>query len=216
MVRLRNARTYPDVYIDGYEVRLRIDSLHGASMLPINRPLISSLFIATALLIAPFAHGQKSTDVLPAPLPAQIHNGKKVFISNAGGDSNYLYSGGPDRLYDQFYAALQSWGRYQLVTDPAEADLVFAVSFSNQFVGENGPTGNGSSQPLVGRSLTDPQFRLTILDPGTRVTLWTLTEHLEFAVLLGNRDKNFDQALAALVNDVKNIAGQPAATSPRR
>jgi len=211
MVRLRNARTYLGVYIDGYEVRLRIDSLHGASMLPINRPLISSLVIATALLIAPFAHGQKSTDVLPAPLPAQIHNGKKVFISNAGGDSNYLYSGGPDRLYDQFYAALQSWGRYQLVTDPAEADLVFAVSFSNQFVGEN-----GSSQPVVGRSLTDPQFRLTILDPGTRVTLWTLTEHLQVAVLQGNRDKNFDQALAALVNDVKNIAGQPAATSPRR
>jgi len=64
--------------------------------------------------------------------------------------------------------------------------------------------------------VTDHQFRLTILDPGTRVTLWTLTEHLQFAVLLGNRDKNFDQALAALVNDVKNIAGQPAATSPRR
>jgi hypothetical protein len=113
MVRLRNARTYPDVYLDGYEVRLRIDSLHGASMLPIDRPLISSLVIATALLIAPFAHGQKSTDVLPAPLPARIHNGKKVFISNAGGDSNYVYSGGPDGLYDQFYAALQSWGRYQ-------------------------------------------------------------------------------------------------------
>jgi hypothetical protein len=177
-------------------------------MLPINRPLISSFVIATALLLAPFAHGQRSTNVLPAPLPAQINNGKKVFISNAGGDTNYLYSGGPDRLYDQFYAAIQSWGRYQLVTGPAEADLVFAVSFSNQFVGENGPTGNGS--------LTDPQFRLTVLDPGTRVTLWALTEHLQIAVLQGNRDKNFDQALAALVNDVKNIAGQPAPTSPRR
>src|SRR5947207_1898489 len=175
MVRLRNSRTSPDVYINGYEVRLPFDSLHGASVSPINRPLISSLVIATALLIAPFAHGQKSTDVLPAPLPAQIHNSKKVFISNAGGDTNYLYSGGPDRLYDHFYAAIQSWGRYQLVTSPAEADLVFAVSFSNQFVAENGPTGNGSSQHLVGRSLTDSQFRLTILDPGTRVTLWTLT-----------------------------------------
>src|SRR3981189_390753 len=114
MVRLRNSRTSPDVFINGYEVRLRSDSLHGASVSPINRPLISSLVIATALFIAPFAHGQKSTDVLPAQLTVQINNGKKVFISNAGGDTNYLYSGVPERLFAPFYAAIQSWGRYQL------------------------------------------------------------------------------------------------------
>jgi hypothetical protein len=54
---------------------------------------------------------------------------------------------------------------------------------------------------------------LTVLDAGSRVTLWTFTEHLQFAVLQGNRDKNFDQALAALVNDLRNVAGQLAATS---
>jgi hypothetical protein len=59
--------------------------------------------------------------------------------------------------------------------------------------------------------VSDPQFRLTIIDPTTRVTLWTFTEHVQFALLQGSRDKNFDQALAALVNDLKNVAGQPAA-----
>jgi hypothetical protein len=177
-----------------------------------KRTFIFSIVFATALLAAPFAHGQKSTDVLPAPFPVQVTRGKTVFISNAGGDTNSLYSGGPDRLYNQFYAAIQTWGRYQLVASPGDADLVLAISFSNQFVGDKDPRGKGS--PLTGRSLTDPQFRLTIVDPGTRVTLWTFTEHVQFAVLQGNRDKNFDQALAALVNDLRNAAGQLAASSP--
>jgi hypothetical protein len=182
-------------------------------MLTPKSTFIFSMVVATALLLVPFADGQKSTDALPAPLPVQITRGKTVFISNAGGDTNYLYSGGPDRLYNQFYAAIQGWGRYLLVASPGEADLVLAISFSNQFVGAKDPRGNGSSSPLVGRSLTDPQLRLTVLDPGTRVTLWTFTEHVQFAALQDNRDKNFDQALATLVNDVRNVAGQPSATS---
>ena len=177
-------------------------------MFPLKRKLRLSIFIVAALFLAPFARAQKPPEVLPAPLPPQIYTGKKVFISNAGGDSNYVYTGGPDRLYNQFYAALQSWGRYQLVTNPAESDLVLAVSFSNPFIGENSQSGN--NQPVIGRSISDPQFRLTIIDPGTRVTLWTFTEHLQSAILQGNRDKNFDQALAALVNDLKNVAGNPA------
>ena len=180
-------------------------------MLPLKIKLNLSIFVAIALFLVPFARGQESTEVLPAPLPAQIFTSKKVFISNAGGDTNYLYSGGPDRLYNQFYVALQSWGRYQLVANPAESDLVLAVSFSNSFTGDNSQKGNGSAQPVVGRSVSDPQFRLTIIDPGTRVTLWTFTEHVQYALLQGNRDKNFDRALAALVNDLKNVAGQPAA-----
>ena len=180
-------------------------------MLPLKRKLnlaIFSIFVATILFLVPFARGQKSAEVLPGPLPPQIYTGKKVFISNAGGDTNFLYSGGPDRLYSQFYAALQSWGRYQLVANPAESDLVLAVSFSNPFIGENTQTG---SPRVTGGWVSDPQFRLTIIDPGTRVTLWTFTEHVQVAILQGNRDKNFDQALAALVNDLKNVAGQPAA-----
>jgi hypothetical protein len=181
-------------------------------MLALKRKLnlsIYPIFVAGALFLAPFARGQKSAEVLPAPLPPQIFTSKKVFISNAGGDSNYLYSGGPERLYNHFYAALQSWGRYQLVGNPAESDLVLAVSFSNPFTGDN--CQRGSTQSVVSGPVSDPQFRLTIIDPVTRVTLWTLTEHVQFAVLQGNRDKNFDQALAALVNDLKNVAGQPAA-----
>jgi hypothetical protein len=173
---------------------------------------------AMTFVSAPMIQAQQPKEALPAPLPAQIINGKTVFISNAGGDTNYLYSGGPDRLYNQFYAAMKDWGRYQLAASPAEADLVLAISFSNQFVGDNVSRGNGAPTPVLGRSLTDPQFRLTVLDPSTRVTLWTFTEHVQFAILQGNRDKNFDQALTNLLNNIRNVAGQAlsAADTPQR
>jgi hypothetical protein len=44
------------------------------------------------------------------------------------------------------------------------------------------------------------------------VLLWTFIEHVQNALLQGNRDKNYDQAMAAIVNDIRNVAGQPAAT----
>ena len=167
-----------------------------------------------AVLTAPAAlEAQQAKDLLPAPLPSQITSGRKVFISNAGGDSNGLYSGGPNRLYNQFYAAMKSWGRYELVDNPATADLVFEINFLNPFVGENVSGGGLGHAPVTGRSVNDPQFRLVVLDPGTRVILWVFTGHIESALLQGNRDKNFDQALVYLVNDLRNIAGQPVASS---
>jgi len=162
--------------------------------------------------MAPIAHAQEAKEAPPAPLPAQIYSWKKVFIANAGGDSNDLYSGGPNRLYNQFYAALKSWGRYELTGSPAEADLVFEISFTNPYVGEQ-VSGGGGQIPVSNRSFNDPQFRLTILDPATRVTLWIFTRHVEHALLKSNRDKNFDQAVANLANDLRDIPGQPTAVA---
>jgi hypothetical protein len=34
-----------------------------------------------------------------------------------------------------------------------------------------------------------------------------LTEHAQTAILQGNRDKNFEQALAAILSEVRKIAG---------
>lgn len=164
-----------------------------------------------ACALACNARAQQTKTVFPAPLPAQITSGKRVFVSNAGGDTNGLYSGEPRRLYDQFYAALKSWRRYELVGNPAEADLVIEIGFTNTFVGEDVSGGHGVS--VSSRSFNDPQFRLVILDPGTRVILWVFTEHIEHALLQGNRDKNSDQSLNFLVNDLRNVAGQPIASA---
>jgi|SRR5215470_18073940 len=161
-------------------------------------------FMAMSVVAIAPARAQQGKDAPQAPLPSQIVNGKKVFIANAAPEGAFLYNGGPNRFYNQFYAAMKSWGRYELVGSPAQADLVFEISSSNPFIGEQ-----IYAQPAARRALTDPQLRLTIIDPATRITLWAFIEHVEPALLQGNRDKNFDLAFASLVNDVRNVAGAP-------
>lgn len=96
---------------------------------------------------------------------------------------------------------------------PAEADLVFEIGFTNPFIEEHVSGGGGTGLSVSSRPVSDSQFRLVIIDPGTRINLWVFTEHIAPALLQGNRDKNFDQALNSLVNDLRNVAGQPVATA---
>lgn len=64
----------------------------------------------------------------------QIASGKKVFVSNAGLDvvslTLFRKAGDPDQPYNDFYAAMKNGGHYELVTTPADADLVFEIRFT--------------------------------------------------------------------------------------
>jgi hypothetical protein len=168
--------------------------------------------LAIAGVAVPGLRAQDRKEVLPAPLPAQIYTARKVFVSNAGDETLGDFSSGPDRAYNQLYAALKGWGRYEVVAAPADAELVFEISFATRILGENVSGGSGIT-PVSNKTVKDPQLRLTIWDLKTHVLLWTFIEHVQNALLQGNRDKNYDQAMAALVNDIRNVAGQPAATS---
>ena len=159
-----------------------------------NTAKLPSFWIIIAILLTTaIASGQKSTMPPPAPVPPQISAAKKIFISNAGGESfetvfeQVVFNGGPDRPYNQFYADMQKWGRRELVSSPSEADLVLEICWTLT------DTGLGRL-PILG------QLRLVILDPRTHVTLWTINEYVRGAVLLGNRDKNFDQAMNVIAN----------------
>ena len=171
---------------------------------------IVCLALAIVCSAVPDLRAQNQKELLPAPLPSQIFTARRVFVSNAGGDTLDEYSGGPDRAYNQLYAALRGWGRYELVAVPADAELVFEISFASRVLGENISGGGGT--PVSNKTFRDTQFRLTIVDLKTHVLLWTYIEHVQGALLQGNRDKNFDLAMTALVNDIKNVAGQPATT----
>lgn len=141
---------------------------------------------------------------IPAPVPAQILTAKKLFIANSGGDESRYevvsYSGGPDRPYIEFYAAMKTWGRYELVSAPADADLVFEIRLIVFQLQRVRVLTNDSTA-------SDSQFRFVIRDAKSHETLWGLTEHAQGAVLQGNRDKNFQQALPAVVTEVQTIAG---------
>ena len=159
------------------------------------------LIAITLCAISAGARQQRSADVRLAPIPPAIFSAKKVFISNAGADSGLFphpFSGSQDRVYNQFYAAMQKWGHYELVSDPTEADLVFEV----RLTAPNGPANpdkvKGASDPL-------PIFYLAILDRKSHYTLWTLTESIGVANFQKSHDRNFDGALDALVVDLQNL-----------
>jgi hypothetical protein len=158
------------------------------------------LFFLTVavMLLSAITSGQKSIMPPAAPVPPQIAAAKKIFISNVGGESfetvfeQVVFNGGPDRPYNQFYDAMKKWGQRELVSSPSEADLVFEISWILT------DTGLGRL-PVLG------QLRLVMLDPHTHVTLWTINEYVRGAVLLGNRDKNFDIAMNVIVNRAQTM-----------
>jgi len=156
------------------------------------------VWLRTALVLALAAIGAHAQQ---APVPPAILSAKTVFVSNAGADSGLFphpFTGGESRGYDQFYTALRTWGHYNLTDSPATADLVFEI----QLIAPNGPSSgnkiNGASDPL-------PMFRLTIYDRKTHYILWALTSSIDPAALQKTHDKNFDDALNLLVNDLKTV-----------
>ena len=172
-----------------------------------NSLLNALCLVLVVLAFNPLSVAQKSKMPAPAPVPPQIAAAQKIFISNAGGESfdtvfdQVVFNGGPDRPYDQFYAAIKNSGHRDLVSTPADADLIFEISWAL--------TDTGLKLPVLG------QLRLTIVDPKTRATLWTITEYVRGAMLLSNRDKNFDQAMNTIVRRAEALMyPSPAGMDP--
>lgn len=167
--------------------------------------------IGASLFLAVAAHAQAPPPPSSlAPVPPAILNAKTIFVSNAGADSGLFphpFSGDPDRPYNEFYAAMQSWGRFACVPDPSQADLVIELRLN----APNGPSSpnkqNGASDPL-------PMFRLVVYDRKTHYVLWALTESVDIAFLQKTHDNNFDQALMALVQDLKRLTSGPQPATP--
>lgn len=180
-----------------------------------NKKLKVCGFYCVILLCLQFsAHAFASPkQVAPGPVPSQISMARRIFIANAGENqplfNDAMFSGGQQRAYDTFYAAMKASGRYELEGSPADADLSFEIAVD---VNRAGP--RISQQPsLVGDPPYDPYFRLMIRDPKTNAILWVFIEHVQWAILQGNRDKNFDLAIDRLITDVQALP-RSAATDP--
>ena len=113
----------------------------------------------------------------------------------------------PNRGYLQLYAGLKQTGQYDLVDDPAAADLVLEL----QLTAPNGPTNgskvNGAADPV-------PMFRLVIYDRKTHYVLWTLTASIQVALLQKTHDRNFDDSLAWVLVQFENLSGRGPNAAP--
>lgn len=163
------------------------------------------LCVALALFSTTVLAAQPKQDPGPAPIPVQILTARRVFISNAGTDapSGFYSYDDPNLAYNRFYAGIKDWGHFELTTAPADADLVFEIGLSYLW-------SSGSSDHPHNLDYS-PRLRLSIVDPKTRVALWTLLEDAPTALLEHNRDKNFERAMATLLKDTKNLFAQKKA-----
>ena len=174
-----------------------------------NRGTLHVLFVI-GLLSLPLLSADKPKDAVPpAPVPSPIAAARKVFISNAPGTSLPAYFGGPDRTYNEFYAAMKGWGHYELVAAPSDADLILEISFNSSLSSVGGTSTSG---PI---SYNYTELRLVILDARMHVPLWWFNEAVNPKVSFGHRpekavDSAFSQSTATLVDDLKKLVSEPA------
>lgn len=161
---------------------------------------LTTMFLGIAMILPLVPAWQAQTVEAPAaPIPSQIATAKKVFISNAGVQTN--------RNYNEFYAAIRSWGRYEIVAAPADADLVLEISISSQITGVSGTKESGCD------SSSASWFKLVLLDPRERIVLWTLTETIQPFNRQKTGEKNTDNAMNKIVDDLKALTAQPVAAA---
>lgn len=79
---------------------------------------------------------------------------------------------------------MKNWGRYELLSAPAEADLVLEAS-------------------LVPEQAGFPRLRLAILDPKTHVVLWAFAKRVNTRGFHAYWD--YDEAISKIVDDFKNL-----------
>ncbi|GAC1632830.1 MAG: hypothetical protein NVS9B14_06550 [Candidatus Acidiferrum sp.] len=125
-----------------------------------------------------------------APLPPKVMQAKTVYIENHAGSARFA-----DRAYDE----LKKWGRFKVVTDPKEADLVLLLTSREYIVGsytsghldESGYYSANTANTKVGRTF------LTILDPISGQEFW------QDSKAWGNLFTGFHSATRALIGELR-------------
>ena len=152
---------------------------------------------------------QKASTPPVAPVPGLIATAKKIFIANMGAD-NFSQNAfkklqDPARPYNAFYAEMKNWNRYEIVDSPADAELIFEIGFSAPIVQE------GSSAVTYG-----PEFNLAIVDAKTHVRLWTLAAPVDGAFRKATFEKNLDEGMSLLMEDLKKLSTPVAVRAEAR
>jgi len=153
-----------------------------------RRAFVASLafFFMTGLAIA------QSAIAVPAVLvPAQVSAAKTIFLSNAGLDAASMVAfslwGKPETPYAQFFAAVKSWGHYQLATTPVDSDLVFEFRIESAL---------RNATPITTYSSF---LNVSILDAKTHFVLWTIKTPLQVT-------RKFDQDVnVGVMNLIKSV-----------
>lgn len=104
-----------------------------------------------------------------APLPDKITAAKTVFLENDSGTA---------KLGDELYRQLQSWHRWEVVTDKAKADLILVLSQQDSVAGvvstaSATAVGQTASGTAVAVPVKTSRWYLHVIDTNTGQKIWT-------------------------------------------
>ena len=155
------------------------------------------LFLVIGVTILTISSSAKDRHL---PLPPQITTAKTVYIDNQSGMA---------KLGDRAYEQLQKWGRFQVVQDRKQADLIFLLSareYNGGYVTSGGGTTgridesgniNTSSSPTYTTPVSVGYTYLTVIDPRTGENLWSDSKKW------GNLYTGFHSATKGLIDELE-------------
>lgn len=151
------------------------------------------------LLVLPPGLTPQQSNSGAAPVPPQLLHAHSVFVANAGGSTYFdIFNGGPKRAYNTFYNELKRTQRYDLVSSPEQADLIFEIRAI-------APESSGADDTPS----YSPQVILTVREPKTTAVLWSESANVRAFGTRSRRDRQFDQSVAVLVDKLAQATGQP-------
>jgi hypothetical protein len=150
--------------------------------------------ISSVLLISSLPLSAQSPATIPAP--SQLGTAHTAFLASGSapgaGPREFLIA---QMVYASTYKSLSSSGQYRLVGAPADAEMSMVIS-----------TNITISDVINGGSLNSAFIRLEIFDVKTHTLLWALDEPIQGAFREKTFQKNVDESIAALMNDLKTLA----------
>ena len=145
---------------------------------------------------------QATGPVQNAPVPPQITSAHRIFLSNDGADTDF--PGTAEEAYTAVFNALKSWGHYELVSSPDQADLLFKL---HEAAPVTGVVGGGEG--YASYAITSPAFQLTISDAHTGAHLWTVTSPVNLSYKRRDRARWYGLSVTNLISRVKVVSGGP-------
>jgi hypothetical protein len=138
--------------------------------------------------------GKNNKDLPHSPLPGAIRDAKKVLLTTGGAG---------DLAIDAFYSAMQSWGKYEIVGSPDDADLIVELTFRVR-CDRNWLHDETVGAPRDGRRYSLLMLTtLTVFDAKSNRSLWSAVEGGKLALTQKNREKDAMNLAQELVEELK-------------
>ncbi|ABF41106.1 hypothetical protein Acid345_2105 [Candidatus Koribacter versatilis Ellin345] len=163
--------------------------------------MVRRSLLAMAVLLFAFTSAIAQAPESKAPVlspSARLAAAKTAYLKNAGGS---------EIPYNVISDGVEGWGRYKLVQDPTEADIIIEVMAPSSSNGVSVSAGTSSDQHLgapaqsmtTSKELTITRITLIVYDARSKAALWSATEQPKSAMKAKTRQDNVVESAQRLL-----------------